>query len=129
MRVISTVEVQTCIDRQGIDLHRLAIDILVLKKDDVLKVYYIETTDCRVYEYGTETQYEKLFYDKEGRVQRKTYLKSYVEYDAQKAQLSQIYPTELTGSEAEDYWLQMGLLYNLTVDPIYGLTGDQWMPI
>jgi hypothetical protein len=129
MIVRSTVEVFIQRDRTSEEKGFVEIEIIQTNKDDKNKEYTFQTSDKLVIIDLLGNESYMPIIQKEYRSQVKTYSKSYAEYDAQKEQLSQMFPTELTGSEAEDYWLQMGLLYNLAVDPIYGLTGDQWIPI
>lgn len=126
MRVVSTVNVTTTTDREGSVSGRVAIDIWVGRKDDLGKEYHIWTRDVLITDYGLETQSEQAVYNRTGGVQSKEYIKTYLEYDTQKEQLEVYYPTELTGSEKDDWLLQSGLLYNLSLEPIYGLTGAQW---
>jgi len=129
MKVRSTVDVLIKRDRTGILEGKIEIEIVQTHKDDANKLYSFQTSDKLIVidSEGNETYHPILGISTNS--QSKTYTKSYADYDTQKAQLAQMFPTELTGSEAEDYWLQMGLLYNLTIDPIYGLTGDQWQAV
>lgn len=126
MRVISTQNVNIISDREGILSGRIAIDIWVDRKDDLGKEYHIWTKDVLIIDYGLETQFEQAIYNRNGSAQRKEYIKSYDEYDTEKVALENAYPTDLEGSEKDDYLLQSGLLYNLIIDPIYGLDGNQW---
>jgi len=127
MRVISTTDVTTMTDRTGSNTGRIAIDIWVDRKDDDGKEYHIWTRDILILDYGLETQRETPIYKIEnGSTQRKEYIKTYAEYDSTRVQLDAAYPTELTGSEKEDWLLQSSLLASLSTDPIYGLTGAQW---
>jgi len=118
MKVISTVDVIIRKDRVSELIGKVEIEITQTDKDDVNQIYYFETNDILVCENGDRLPIIQI----ESNRQTKNYSKTYAEYDAEKTQLSQLFPTELTGSEADDYWLQCGLLYSLMTDPIYGLT-------
>lgn len=129
MKVRSTIEKVIKEDRISQQKGFIEIEIIQTEKDDINKIYIFETSDkgISIDEKGVETYFPII--QMENNSQFKRYIKTYAEYDYEKEQLSQMFPTDLTGSEADDYWLQMGLLYNLSIDPIYGLTGEQWVPV
>jgi hypothetical protein len=122
MKVQSKQKITLINDREGVLKEKIQIEIFIEKKDDISKTYLIKTADNIVYEDGGTIPYN----NRSGRPQEKRYIKTYEEYDQEKEFLKQTYPSELTGSELDDYLLQMGLMYNLSIDPIYGLEGDDW---
>jgi len=130
MRVISTEDVNLLTDREGTVSGRIAIDIWVDRKDDLGREYHVMTRDRIIVDYSLETQSEKEIRNRTGAIQSKEYIYTYEEYDAQKLQLEEMFPTELTGSEKDDYLLQSGLLVNLAQVPVYGLignVGEKWL--
>ncbi|PWA05473.1 hypothetical protein [Flavobacterium laiguense] len=128
MKVISKEKVVLVNDRQGLLEEHIQIEITVERKDSVSKTYTIKTVDSIVLNKGTENESTMSYFNRSGQVQEKIYTKTYAEFDEQKEILLSYFPSELTGSELDDHLLQMGLLYNLGTDPIYGLKGDQWEP-
>lgn len=121
MKVISTQKVILINDREGLLEEYIQIDITQTGKDDVLKVYSFQTVDSLILNKGEENESTQVFKNRHGSPQVKYYTKTYEEYDTQKEILKQLYPSELTGSELDDYLLLCGLLYNLSTDPIYGV--------
>lgn len=121
MKVRSKIEVLIQKDRTSELKGMIEIEIKQTKKDDANQTYTFETRDW-VVNGITRTPILQLG----NKSQQKIYTKTYAEYDGQKEQLSLAYPSVLTGSALDDYLLQMGLLYNLSIDPIYGLTGNDW---
>ena len=121
MKVISTTKAVLHCDREGIVDEYIQIDISIQQKDDVNKVYIIRTVDSMILNFGEENESIQSVINRYGVAQEKTYQKTYAEYDAQKEALAEMFPSELTGSELDDYLLQMGLLYNLSIEPIYGV--------
>ena len=128
MKVISTVEVTIQRDSVSEKKGHIEIEIRQTDKDDVAKIFTFTTNDILVIDKDTEFENRVPLYQLNG-LQAKRYTKTYAEYYAQKEQLSQMFPTDLPEGENDDYWLQMGLLYSLEIDPIYGLTGAQWQAI
>ena len=119
MKVISKQPVVLCHDREGKLEEYLQIEITIEKKDDVNKVYQIKTVDSVVFNKGTSEESTTVFKNRYGQDQIKFYSKPYADYDADREILNSLYPTTLTGSEKDDYLLQMALLQNLINDPIY----------
>ena len=68
---------------------------------------------------GEENESYSPVINRYGQPQTKSYTKSYAEFDAEKEILKATYESELTGSELDDYLLQMGLLYNTVINPVY----------
>lgn len=126
MKVRSKRKVILCQDREGTVEEFIQINISVMKKDDELKEYLIETKDYIVLNAGTGNEILSAVKNRYGDSQTKLYHKTYLEYDTEREQLIQLFPSELTGSELDDYLLVSGLLYSLEVNPIYGLTGSEW---
>lgn len=122
MKVISTDRVVLCHDREGKLEEFVQIEITIEKKDDVSKTYQIKTVDSVVYNRDTENESTTVFKNRYGQDQIKFYTKPYSEYDSEREILATMFPTELTGSEKDDYLLQMALLVNLQQDPIYNVT-------
>ena len=120
MRVISVDELEFGPDREGNETAKVAIDIWVERKDDLGREYHVMTRDKKVFFDGSETEIR----DRNGKIQTKEYIYTYEEYDAQKAALESMFPTELTGSDKDDYLLQSGLLVSLSQVPIYGIVGE-----
>ena len=121
MKIISKQKVLLVNDREGKLEEFLQIDIRIKDKDDVAKIYTLETVDSVVYSKGEVNESTSIYNNRIGNPQIKLYCKTYEEYDAQREILEQYFPTELTGSEKDDFLLQMGLLQNLINDPIYGV--------
>jgi len=121
MRAISTQKVLLINDRQGLLEEFIQIDITQVNKNDVSKTYTFQTVDSIVLNKGEENEAVQIFKNRHGEPQIKTYTKTYDEYDYQKATLKEMFPSALEGSELDDYLLLCGLLYNLEVDPIYGV--------
>lgn len=121
MKAISTQKVLLINDREGLLEEFIQIDITIDKKDDVAKTYTFKTVDSLVLNKGEENEATQVFKNRHGIEQIKHYTKSYEEYDTQKEMLSQAFPSDLKGSELDDYLLLCGLLYNLQTDPIYGV--------
>ncbi len=122
MKTTSTRKVILCQDREGVVEEYIQIQIHIEKKDDIAKNYVIKTQDFIIREDGGLESVKNRY----GQNQEKYYYKTYEEYDTQKEQLLQAYPSDLTGSELDDYLLLMALKYNLTIEPIYGLNGEDW---
>lgn len=114
-------------DRNGVLEEHIRIKIWQQEKNPDTKTYTIRTEDYVVRNLGTELESLELYKDNYGNDQIKLYHISYEDYELQKEQLLMIYPSELTGSELDDYLLLKKLEINLMVDPIYGLTGDDWV--
>ena len=121
MKVISTQKALLINDREGLLEEFIQIDIKQTNKDDVPKTYTFQTVDSIILNKDEENESTQVFINRHGQPQVKTYTKTYEEYDEQKEILKQMFPSELVGSELDDYLLQMGLLYNLSIDPIYGV--------
>jgi hypothetical protein len=121
MKAISTQKVLLINDREGLLEEFIQIDITIDKKDDVAKTYTFKTVDSLVLNKGLENESTQVFKNRHGVEQIKFYTKTYEEYDTQKELLKQAYPSELVGSELDDYLLLCGLLYNLEIDPVYGV--------
>ena len=121
MKVISTTKALLINDREGLLEEYVQIDITLVNKDDVLKEYTFRTVDSIVLNNGKENESIQSLINRHGQPQIKEYKKSYAEYDEQKEMLSNYFPSDLKGSELDDYLLQCGLLYNLENDPIYGV--------
>lgn len=119
MKAISKSKVVLHNDREGKLEEFIQIEITIDGKDSVNKTYSIKTVDSVVFNKGEENESSTIFKNRYGQDQVKYYTKSYEEYDAEREILKQMYPTELTGSEKDDYLLQMALLANLVQDPIY----------
>ena len=125
MKAISKTKAFLHRDRDGDVEEFIQIDITVEKKDDVNKVYIIKTIDSMVLNYGEEDESYQPVINRYGVAQEKTYQKTYAEFDSQKEILAALYPTDLTGSEKDDYLLLMGLLYNLSIEPIYNVEFEE----
>lgn len=121
MRVITTEKVFLCNDREGKVIEHVQIDFKLVSKDDVNKTYTFEAVDSIVYDKGLETESVAILRNRHGDIQVKQYVKTYQEYDEQKAVLESIYgeETDLTGSEREDFLMLKALLYNLVSDNVY----------
>lgn len=130
MQVTSKVKVALIQDREGIIEEKVRIKIWIDKKDDVEKKYTVKTQDF-IYrqiedEDGHTTDSEQPLINRYAQPQEKTYFKTYEEYDSQRAGLLEMFPSDLTGSELDDYLLLCGLKVSLAQIPIYGLTGNDW---
>lgn len=121
MKVISTKKAQLHTDREGKVEEFVQIEIFQGGKDDVNKMYTFHTVDMMVLNFGEKNEELQPVINRYGQPQSKSYTKSYEEYDGQKQILSELYPSDLKGSELDDYYLLMGLLYNLQIEPIYGV--------
>jgi len=126
MKVQSTRKVMLVNDREGLLEEFIQIKITQEKKDDETKSYIFRTEDSIVYNKGTENESTTPLNNRYGQPQAKLYYKTYDEYDAEKQALLEAYPSELEGSELDDYLLLCALKYNLEINPIYGLTGAEW---
>lgn len=125
MKLTTTRKVVLLRDREGIVEEHVRININVAEKDDVNKIYKIKTFDSMVFNKGTEAESTTPVLNRYGQPQQKEYVKTYAEYDAQKAQLLQAFPSDLLGSELDDYLLLQGLKVNLMNDPVY-VDGNEW---
>ena len=121
MKVISKTKAVLVNDREGTLEEFIQIEIKQTNRNAELKEYTFETTDTLVLNYGTENESYQVHKNRHGQEQIKTYTKSYEEYDAQKELLLGAYPSDLKGSELDDYLLLCALLYNLKSDSIYGV--------
>lgn len=126
MKVTSTKKVILIQDREGVVEEFIQIAINVERKDDVAKIYHVKTADFMLLNKGTENEAIQVLINRHGNAQEKSYEYPYAVYDGQKTALSQMFPTDLTGSELDDYLLLMALKVNLTTEPVYGLTGEDW---
>jgi hypothetical protein len=125
MQLTTAVKVLICTDREGEQWEHLRININVTKKDDVSKVYTIKTFDSIVLNKGSDSESTTPKLNRYGQIQEKEYYKTYEEYDAEREALLLAFPSDLTGSELDDYLLQKGLWVNLQNDPVY-VEGTQW---
>jgi len=125
MQLTTTIKVLICTDREGEQWEHLRININVTKKDDVSKIYTLKTFDSIVLNEGTEFESTTPKLNRYGQVQEKEYYKTYAEFDDQKAGLLVAFPSDLIGSDLDDYLLQKGLWVNLQSDPVY-VNGSQW---
>lgn len=121
MKAISKTKVVLVNDREGKLEEFLQIEIRQTDKDAEKKEYTFQTIDSLVFNPNTENESIQIHKNRHGEAQIKTYTKSYDEYDAQKELLLQAYPSDLKGSELDDYLLLCALMYNLQIDPIYGV--------
>lgn len=122
MKVTSKRKVVLCQDREGSVEEFIQIQIKQTKKDDDLKEYLFEARDFMLLENGILSDVKNRY----GESQIKTYHKTYAEYDAERASLLEMFPSDLTGSALDDYLLLMALMYSLKTNPIYGLIGEDW---
>lgn len=121
MKVISKTKVHLHTGREGKVEEYVQIEIKQGEKDDVNKLYHFITNDLMVLNFGKEDESYSPVINRSGQPQTKSYTKSYEEYDMQRQILSELYPSDLKGSDLDDYLLLMGLMYNLQSDPIYGV--------
>lgn len=121
MKVISKTKAVLVNDREGKLEEFIQIEIEYKGSDPDKKEHRFVTTDTLVLNYGTENESYQIYKNRHGADEIKDHFKTYAEYDAQKALLLEAYPSDLTGSELDDYLLLCALLYNLTIDPIYGV--------
>lgn len=119
MKAISKTKAILVNDREGKLEEFIQIEIKQTNRNAETKEYTFETTDSLVLNKGTEFESYQIHKNRHGQEQIKSYTKSYEEYDAQKEMLLKAYPSELIGSELDDYLLLCALLYNLQIDPIY----------
>jgi len=103
MQLTTTEKVLICTDREGEQREHLRININVTKKDDVSKIYTIKTFDSIVFNEGTEFESTTPKLNRYGQIQEKEYFKTYAEYDSEREQLLQAFPSSLIGSELDDY--------------------------
>ncbi len=127
MQKTSTKKVLLRQDRNGRIEEHIRIKIWQDKKDPDLKVYTIKTADYIVRDLGAENESLELNKDNYGNEQIKSYQVTYEDYETQKADLLLIFSTELTGSELDDYLLLKKLEISLNENPVYGLTGEEWI--
>jgi len=125
MQLTTTTKVPICTDREGIQEGYIRININVDKKDDISKTYTIKTFDSIVLNKGLENESTTPKLNRYGQPQEKNYIKTYEQFDSEKEDLKEQFPSELIGSELDDYLLQKGLWVSLQNDPIY-VYGDQW---
>jgi len=117
MKVISKNKVLLHNDRDGKVEEYVQIEIIQKEKNN--GIYRFETIDSMVLNYGEENESYQPVISRNGQPQIKSYIRTYAEIDAQKVALLQLYPTDLVGSELDDWLLQCGLLFNLENEPIY----------
>lgn len=121
MKVISKTKTILVNDREGKLEEFIQIEINQTYRDPERKEYTFETIDSLIFEPKTENESAQVHKNRHGEAQIKSYTKSYEEYDSQKELLLKAYPSELIGSELDDYLLLCALMYNLQIDPIYGV--------
>lgn len=119
MKVISKEKIHLHTDREGKVEEFVIIEITQGAKDDENKLYHFHTRDMMLLNRGTEEEREEVVINRFGVSQSKSYTRTYEEVDTHKEILKELFPTDLTGSELDDYLLLMGLMYNLQSDPIY----------
>ncbi len=127
MQKTSTRKVLLCIDREGSIEEYIQVKIWQDKKDPDSRVYTIKTEDFIVRNLGESNESREQIKNRYGNSQEKSYYISYDEYDAEKEQLLLIFSTDLEGSELDDFLLLKKLEMSLMLNPIYGLTGDEWI--
>ena len=121
MKVISKTKAILVNDREGKLEEFIQIEIKQTNRDAERKEYTFETIDSLIMDKGTDFESIKIHKNRHGRDQIKPYTLSYEEYDMQKELLLKAYPSDLIGSELDDYLLLCALMYNLQIDPIYGV--------
>jgi hypothetical protein len=121
MKVRSNIPLPYKADRLGIRRAIIEVDFRITNKDDIRKEYHLTATD-----YAIDAVLDPMYPDGRRVIETKSYVKSYQEYDAQKAYLLSIDTSGLTGSELEDKLLQDALYYSLQSDPIYESVGSNW---
>jgi len=121
MKVISKTKAILVNDREGKLEEFIQIEIKQTNRDAELKEYTFETIDSLILNKGLENESVQIHKNRHGQEQIKTYVKSYEDYDSQKELLLKAYQSDLIGSELDDYLLLCALMYNLQIDPIYGV--------
>lgn len=130
--VISTIPVTILQDRDGDITGNIRITIKVadrLPDSDEIRIF---TKDTLVKNIDTDDVSEQIIFNRIQVAQEKYYSVSYSDYDLQKEQLLQVFADEITelgisGSKIDDFLLIKKLLISLDENPIYGLTGAQWV--
>lgn len=105
MKIQSKTEVQVCHDREGVLSGKIQVEIFVDRKDAVNKRYEIREVDSIVLENDAVSVLKNRY----GQPSEKTYTKTYEEFDAVIKAMRLKYPSELLGSDLEDYLLKMSL--------------------
>lgn len=120
MKIRSTKTVTIFKDRISDLTGYVEIEIKQTQKDDVSQQYTFETNDVLIVVTPEGENRHPITQTSTGS-QTKKFFKSYAEYEGQKAALSQMFPNtnNMNPSEYDDYLLQMGLLLNICLDPIY----------
>ncbi len=113
-------------DRDGKIEEHIRIKIWQEKKDPDTKMYTIKSADFIVRNLGTDNESMEQNVDIYNNPIEKSYYTSYDDYENEKSILLELYPTDLTGGELDDYLLLKKLEINLDIDPVYGLSGEDW---
>jgi hypothetical protein len=92
-------------DRNGVIEEHIRIKIWQKEKNPETKLYTIIAEDYIVRNLGTEEESLELNKDNYGNDQIKLYYISYDDYEAEKEYLLDLYPSDLTGSELDDFLL------------------------
>jgi hypothetical protein len=122
MKVRSIIPLPHKATRLGVERSIIEVDFKQTFKDNVLKEYHFMATDCTI-----DDPIQPAYPDGRKVIASATYIKSYAEYDAQRAYLLSIDGSGLIGSELEDKLLQDALFYSLQADPIYESVGSDWV--
>lgn len=122
MKVRSNIVLPYRANRLGVQKAIIEIDFRIANKDDVRKEYNLISTD-----YAIDAVLDPTFPDGRRMIAAVSYIKSYQEYDDQRAALLATDTSGLTGSDLEDKLLQDALYYSLQSDPVYSSVGSNWI--
>lgn len=120
MNLISTTKVLLQNDRNGLFEEFIQIEVNYVPESDV-KRYRFDVKDFALLNKDLENESKQSIYDRNGGEVRRTYYKTYAEFDGMVEQLKQLFPSELTGSELQDFLVAQGSLLQLQQEPIYGV--------
>lgn len=129
MKVRTKLPITIQKDREGELIGHVEIELTLIKKDDGAKELTFQAVDSIITDLGLETEKRKIITNRDNKQAKKTYTVSYATYDSEKVTFSGLYPKPegMTELEYDDYLLGKKLLFNLEIDPIYGLVGNDWM--
>jgi hypothetical protein len=133
MKVRSTIPLPFSADRAGVHLAIIEIDFQITQRNDIDKSYSLVAIDYTINDHITiairNSMPESMrlqYIDSPGRRDwKKNYIKSYEEYDYQRAYFMDT--SGLTGSDLEDKLLQDVLLYSCMTDTVYSSGYEDWV--
>lgn len=116
--LISKTPINLQLDRNGQHIHFIEMEV-IYTSDSKNNIYNFTAKDYAVYNKDTPNESRRLLNDFDGNPVIKKYTRTYEEFDQMLEYLKNKYPSELTGTNLQDYLVLKGSIEQLEADTVY----------